>query len=69
MTLKVYELEGQWIVRLTDIGSYMNRKHRVNRYGKILDVFPTKQKANQFVNKINNAVSQYIDSQSEQKVD
>ena len=53
MTLKVYKLEGQWIVRLTDIGSYMNRKHRVNRYGKILDVFPTKQKADKFVNNIN----------------
>ena len=47
----------------------MNRKHRVNRYGKILDVFPTKQKADQFVDKINNAVSQYIDSQVVQRVD
>ena len=35
-----------------------------NRYGKILDTFPTKKKADQFVNNINNAVAQYIQGDS-----
>jgi|TARA_X000001382_G_scaffold109845_1_gene86137 hypothetical protein len=61
MTLKVYKFEGQWIVRLAGIGA---NKLSQNRYGKILDTFPTKKKADQFVNNINNAVAQYIQGES-----
>ena len=49
MNKEIYKMDGKWVFRLE---------------GKVLDVFPTKKKAEDFV-------AQYvkIDNQSEQRVD